>query len=251
MSGPFSNPGRISLDSNGESAGDTCHHVSSRVAAGRDHDHSDPNSSVNLDLADQNGNPAIHHHPPHHHYQHQERDGHSDMTLTDEMRLREQIMARISPRAIMMSRTPPALPEVPVGDEPIAHQIRRVHSAYMAELRRQWEDQHQQRRQTQFQEPQQQSLHQYQRHNSYPLSQRSVSMSRFAPVATERTSPVMMQRSMPSSSATATGSQLQDDEEMHLRTLPRGSNSLYLNYEGGVLRTEEQWRGSDDDMVGR
>ncbi|KAF8928589.1 hypothetical protein BGZ47_001526, partial [Haplosporangium gracile] len=248
MSGPFLNPARISLDSNGESTGDTCHHVGSRVATDCDHNHSDSNSGVDLGLIDRNGNLAIHHHPPHRHYQHQAQDGHSDMTSTDEMQLRRRIMARISPQATMMSRTPPALPEVPVGDEPIAHQIRRVHSAHIAELRHQWEDQHQQGRQAQIQEQQQQPLHQHQRHNSYSPSQRSVSMSRFAPVAMERSSPVVMQRLMPSSSTAATGSQLQNDEEVHLRTLLRGSNSLYLNYEDDVLRPEEQWRRDDDDM---
>ncbi|KAG0285315.1 hypothetical protein BGZ96_010402, partial [Linnemannia gamsii] len=185
----------------------------------------------------------------HHINQHQERDRSSDMTSTDEMRLREQIITRISPRATMMSRTPPALPEVPVWDEPVAHQIRRVQSTHMTELRRQWENQQQQRRQTQVQE--QQPLQQHQRHNSYPPIQRSVSMSRYVPVAMERTSPIMMQRSMPSSSAAITEALLQRDEEIHQRTVARGSNSLYLNYEGGVLRPEEQWRRGQDDMVGR
>lgn len=205
----FSSPPRISLDHNDEPASENCHHVN----------------------------------------QHQEQDGSSDMASTDEMRLREQIVARISPRATMMSRTPPALPEVPVWDEPVAHQIRRVQSAHMAELRRQWEDLQQQRRQTQVQE--QQPLQQHQRHTSYPPIQRSVSMSRFAPVAMERTSPVVMQRSMPTSSAATAEAQLQRDKEIHLRTMTRGSNSLYLNYEGGILRPEEQWRRGQDDMVGR
>ncbi|KAG0291952.1 hypothetical protein BGZ97_005739, partial [Linnemannia gamsii] len=167
------------------------------------------------------------------------------MATTSEMQLREQIMARISPRATMMSRAPPALPEVSVWGESVAHQIRRVQSAHMAELNRQWEDQRQQRRQAQVQE--QQSLQQHQRQISYPPSQRPVSMSRYVPVAMERTSHVVMQRSIPSRAAT-TEAQQRHDEEMHRRTMARGSNSLYLNYEGGVLRPEEQWRRGQDDM---
>ncbi|KAF9538792.1 hypothetical protein EC957_006214 [Mortierella hygrophila] len=249
MSGPTSsNPGRNFPNQNGEPPGD-CHYVSSRVATGCDHDHSDSDSDsgVDLDYSNRNGNLDI----PHRHRQHQERVDNSDMVSTDEMRLRGEIMARISPRATMMRRTPPTLPGVPVWDEPVAHQIRRVQSAHMAELHRQWEDQQQQRRQAQVQEQQQQPLHQHQRHNSYPSIQRSVSMSRYVPVAMERTPPTPMHRSMASFNTAATEAQLWTDEEMHLRTLARGSNSLYLNYEGGILRSEEQWRRGEDDMVGR
>ncbi|KAH7044697.1 hypothetical protein BKA57DRAFT_467729 [Linnemannia elongata] len=253
MSNPSSsNPHRNFLNQNGERTGD-CHHVSSRVAAGCDHDRSDSDSDsgVDLDLADRNGNPAI----PHRHLQHQEQVDNSDMVSTDEMRLRGEIMARISPRATMMSRTLPNLREVPVWDEPVAHQIRRVQSAHMAELHRQWEDQQQQQRQAQaqVQEQQQQPLHQHQRYNSYPLMSRSVSMSRFVPVAMERAPLTPTHRSMTSlnTPVTAAEPQLRADEDMQLRTLVQGSNSLYLNYEGGILRPEEQWRRGEDDMVGR
>lgn len=247
MSNPsFSNPDRMLLNQNGEPTGD-CHYVSSRVAAACDHDRSGSDSGVDLDLADRNVNLTI----PHRHRQHQERGDNSDTVSTDEMRLRGEIMARISPMATMMSRTPPTLPEVPVWNEPVAHQIRRVQSAHMAELHRQWEDQQQQRRQAQVQGQQQQSLHQHQRYNSFPPVQRPVSMSRYVSVAMERTPPAPMLRSMASFHTAVIETQLRDDEEMHLRTLARGSNSLYLNYEGGALRPEEQWRRGEDDMVGR
>ncbi|KAK3840357.1 MAG: hypothetical protein JOS17DRAFT_16718 [Linnemannia elongata] len=249
MSSPSSsNPGQMFLNQNGEPTGD-CHHVSSRVAAGCDHDRSDSDSSVDLDLADRNGTSAI---------QHQERVDNSGMVSTNEMRLRGEIMARISPMATMMSRTPPTLPEVPVWNEPVAHQIRRVQSAHMAELHRQWEAQQQQRRQAQIQDQQQQSLHQHHRYNSYPPVQRSASMSRYVSVAMERTPPAPMHRSTASFDTAAAETQLRADEtqlradeETRQRTLARGSNSLYLNYEGGVLRPEEQWRRGEDDMVGR
>ncbi|KAG0081675.1 hypothetical protein BGZ90_005847, partial [Linnemannia elongata] len=211
MSSPSSsNPHRNVLNQNGERTGD-CHHVSSRVAAGCDHDRSDSDSDsdsgVDLDLADRNGNPAI----PHRHLQHQEQVDNSDMASTDEMRLRGEIMARISPRATMMSRALPNLREVPVWDEPVAHQIRRVQSAHMAELHRQWEDQQQQQRQAQaqVQEQQQQPLNQHQRYNTYPLMSRSVSMSRFVPVAMERTPLTPTHRSMTSLNTPVTAAEPQ------------------------------------------
>ncbi|KAF8928121.1 hypothetical protein BGZ58_009870, partial [Dissophora ornata] len=39
--------------------------------------------------------------------------------------------------------------------------------------------------------------------------------------------------------------------QSYWRARLRGSNSLYVNYEGGVLKPEERWRRGDEDMVGR
>ncbi|KAF9134463.1 hypothetical protein BGW39_006923 [Mortierella sp. 14UC] len=237
---------RIILDQNGElvtgSNGASLDHSS--VNSRCDHNlDADSDSGVDMVVVDRNGNPAAsnHHRQHHNHENEQVRQGSSGGLTEQEMRLRGEIMARISPRATMMSRTPPTLPEVPVWNEPVAHQIRRVQSAHIAELHRQWEDQQQQRRQAQEQHQQQQDNHQHQRHSSYPPMRRSASMPRNVPVAMERT-PAVVQYTMPSSSSAGAGAESQ---------LARGSNSLYLNYEGGALRPEESWRRGGDDMVGR
>ncbi|KAF9104897.1 hypothetical protein BGX29_001029 [Mortierella sp. GBA35] len=40
-------------------------------------------------------------------------------------------------------------------------------------------------------------------------------------------------------------------QQFYRRTRWRGSNTLYVNYEGGTLKPEEQWRRGDEERVGR
>ncbi|KAG0303750.1 hypothetical protein BGZ98_006335, partial [Dissophora globulifera] len=47
-------------------------------------------------------------------------------------------------RSTEMSRAPPTLPSMPMPNEPLAHQIRRVQSTHIMNLRRQWEQQQEQ-----------------------------------------------------------------------------------------------------------
>ncbi|KAF9107284.1 hypothetical protein BGX29_006803 [Mortierella sp. GBA35] len=289
--------GCILLDQNGEPidtrSADDLHHV--RVMTTCDNnDDLDSNSDSDSAILDRNANLAIpghQYHPNrsngHHRYEneqgpvlppqqeqhaqqrqtppppprqqdafdHQEHGSGTSNSSTEA--LREQIMARISPRATMMSRSLPVLPEVPVWNEPLAHQIRRVHSTHLAELRRQWEEQQQQQRreqnQSQGQEQQQRpQLQQRQRYNSYPPIQ-SVPTSQYAPVAMSRTPTIMPhQFPPPSTSAVAASEGLlqmpEDENEVYMRTRAQGANSLYVDYEGGVLQPEERWRRGHDDM---
>ncbi|KAG0371830.1 hypothetical protein BGX24_001110 [Mortierella sp. AD032] len=242
-------PCRIIFDQNGElvsgNVGSDGLDLSRVTSSCDQRPDSDSDSGVDMVVADQNGNPtASNSHRQHrNHDTEQARDG-ARRGLTQ-----EEILERISPRATMMSRTPPALPDVPVWNEPVAFQVRRIQSAHMAELHRQWEDQQQHQQQRGLaHEQQDQHQQQYQRHNSYPPIRRSVSMSRYVSVAMERT-PVGPQRT--TSSPSSAECQTRGEEESHSRTLTRGSNSLYLNYEGGALRAEERWRRGADDMVGR
>ncbi|KAF9906112.1 hypothetical protein EC991_000980 [Linnemannia zychae] len=238
----------IILDQNGElvTGSNGASFSQSRTNSSCDHNSSsDSDSGIDMVIIDRNGNPTTssHHHQHRNHQTEQEQQGSRGGLTEQEMHLRGEIMARISPRATMMSRTPPALPEISVWNEPVAHQIRRVQSDHMAELHRQWESQQQQREQAQEHHQQQQETHQHQSHNPYPAMRRSPSMPQYAPVAMERIHAVT-QHTMQSSSSADTGAGAEGQ-------LARGSNSLYLNHEGGALRPEERWRRGGDDMVGR
>lgn len=101
-----------------------------------------------------------------------------------------------------MDRTPPALPATAHPNEPIAHQIRRVQSAYMATLQRQWQDQQlrarlQRQEQEQEQEQQGRHLHPLQR-DPFPGS---VGMSRHRTVPLQQQHQPFIDGPMPGGTA--------------------------------------------------
>lgn len=62
--------------------------------------------------------------------------------------------------------------------------------------------------------------------------------------------PTEQQQQHRSSSSSSSSSSLQS-QQFYRRTRWRGSNTLYVNYEGGTLKPEEQWRRGDEERVGR
>ncbi|KAF9922569.1 hypothetical protein FBU30_007304 [Linnemannia zychae] len=243
------------LNQNGEpidGADENYHHMDEtiKLATGYCHDNLKMDSSSDLSLAyvDRNGNPAIlNQQLP---CQRPSRSGVSQEQIEHgaaQELSRQEILARISPRATMMSRTLQALPDIPSRNEPIAHQIRRVQSEHLADIQRQWEDQ-QQRRLQQDQE------RQLQRDGSYSLE--SIAISRHAPVTISRFIAVS-QPIEPSLRPTSDGLMHMPvvlphvHEEMHQKNQSQGSNLSYLNYEKDDLQPEECWRRGQDDMVGR
>ncbi|KAF9341559.1 hypothetical protein BGZ91_006637 [Linnemannia elongata] len=62
--------------------------------------------------------------------------------------------------------------------------------------------------------------------------------------------PTEQQQQQSSSSSSLSSSSLQS-QQFFRRTRWRGSNTLYVNYEGGTLKPEEQWRRGEEERVGR
>ncbi|KAF9924808.1 hypothetical protein FBU30_005277 [Linnemannia zychae] len=42
-----------------------------------------------------------------------------------------------------------------------------------------------------------------------------------------------------------------ENQQLYRRTRWRGSNTLYVNYEGGILKPEERWRRGEEERIGR
>ncbi|KAI1318333.1 hypothetical protein EDD11_006846 [Mortierella claussenii] len=241
------------------------------------------------------------------------------------------------PAVAMMNRTPPLLPAQPHVNEPIAHQIRRVHTSHIVGLQRRWEMQQQLQRQLNgggqggggtfgsIQNPDLQAnvpyvstaaaafvpsssstslSHAQERYNSLattemetnltmttgimdasnstaveaesshvdlPSSSEALSLMGSAPLSTTLSAERLNQGSRDvtdgyeqgqgyasananANDANAHSSQWQQQQSSQLRPWnlrSRGSNSLYVNFEGGTLRPEERWRRGDEEMIGR
>ncbi|KAG0049817.1 hypothetical protein BGZ83_005374, partial [Gryganskiella cystojenkinii] len=178
----------------------------------------------------------------------------------------------------LMSRAFPTLPTVSTGDsEPIPHQIRRAQASHIQMLQQQFQEQQEQQRQAVrsaanggiagpvfasvpmsrqlpggLQEQQQRSE---QRHMLLPLPLQAPSTFGSLPALSSpsSTSTVMSRSQAPftSQSMPSSPSESAIAGTVNHRTQRRGSNSLYMDYEGGVLHPQERWRRGDDEMIGR
>lgn len=187
----------------------------------------------------------------------------------------------VLPGSTMMSRSFPTLPATPLANEPMAHQIRRIQMPYIEQLQRQYEEQLERQRSI---------LAQSHLGGEGEEEQDLEDEEGFTPPLPD-SSRVMLASSVPMSRQPASGvdngwRQLQQQaSSLHPQlpamvpqrsTLPhpfeltssppsssfaspvvpeshrlQGSNTLYMDYEGGVLRPQERWRRGDDEMPGR
>jgi len=174
----------------------------------------------------------------------------------------------------MMSRAFPTLPATPLDNEPIAHQIRRIQMPLIEQLQRQYDEQIERQRslleqsqlEAEEEEVEAEGEEQFTASlpdSSHPMLAASVPMSRQPAlggwrhvqrqVSSLQPQPsVVPQQSTPhpfesTSSPSSSFSSAVVPESHQLQ----GSNTLYLDYEGGVLRPQERWRRSDNEMLGR
>lgn len=187
------------------------------------------------------------------------------------------------PGSAPMDRTPPALPTASHHNEPIPHQIRRVQSAYMTTLHRQFEEQQQQRAQQEQQQQQQQQLQQQRspypgsvpmaRHRTVPLppmqnlvtdGPMSSPMVRSGGVAMSRAAlgqpgsfASMSRPDGPAGTPSTSSSSLAPQTTPTPGTSAAGSSSGTggsggsSGHEGGRQRRDGRWRHGDEEMVGR
>ncbi|KAF9363507.1 hypothetical protein BGX34_004017 [Mortierella sp. NVP85] len=174
-----------------------------------------------------------------------------------------------------MDRTPPALPAVPLPNEPIPHQIRRVQSAYISSLHMQWEQQQQQRAQQQQQQhsPYPGSVP-MSRHRTVPQAPTDGPMVRLGGVPMSRTTfdPLTMEQrpGVAQRQVSWEVSMTPHDGESSSSTLPQhtastvygagamteggqGQNGHYFqtNHGGSAPRPDRRPRRGDEEIVGR
>jgi len=173
-----------------------------------------------------------------------------------------------------MDRTPPALPAVPLPNEPIPHQIRRVQSAYISSLHMQWEQQQQQQAQQQQQHNPYPGSVPMSRHRTVPLAPTDGPMVRLGGVPMSRTTfdPLTMEQRLGVAQRQVSweGSMTPHDGESSSLTLlqhststvhgagamtesGQGQNGHYFqtNHGGSAPRLDRRPRRGDEEMVGR
>ncbi|GJJ75181.1 hypothetical protein EMPS_07539 [Entomortierella parvispora] len=177
----------------------------------------------------------------------------------------ERTLPLALPGSTMMSRAFPTLPETAQENEPMAHQIRRIQRPLIEQLQRQYEEQNERQRLL---------LAQRQNHRdgeerialpTHPLLASSVPMSR-QPAFRGGWDPLQRQASLLpppiprvplsalhpfESTSSPTWISSFSSTTVTERNQLQGSNTLYLDYEGGALQPHERWRRGDDEMLGR